>query len=69
MVKLTRIVDQAAVKRDAIFKGAEKALEWSKRKSAEAEPHLPNAADVKDWLAKSATWREKPQSNTLEHLE
>ena len=69
MVKLTEIADQAAVKLDAVAKGAEKALDWGKRKGAAAEPHLPNAADVKDWLAKSATWGEKPQSNSLEHLE
>ena len=56
MVKLTEIADQAAVKLDAVAKGAEKALEWGKRKGAAAEPNLPNAADVKDWLAKSATW-------------
>jgi hypothetical protein len=53
MVKLTEIADQAAVRLDAVAKGAEKAPEWGKRKGAAAEPHLPNAADVKDWLAKS----------------
>jgi len=55
MVKLTEIADQAAVKLDAVAKGAEKALEWGKRKGAAAEPHLPNAADVKDWLARLRT--------------